>query len=159
MEINYTLPIDAPVETVFELIDDDQQNLLWMEGLIETVCLAPFDRANPVGKTFLQRLKFGAMAVEYRGEVTHFHRPERIGLAVEDKAGNYRMEIDYRFSPTADGGTRLEYASRTTALSASGKAMVAGLRLVAKRMLIAQMNRLRSVAESAPKEAAGGRRA
>ncbi len=149
MEIRYSVTIQAPAELAFDHIDDDRKNLLWMDGLVETVCSRPFDRQNPVGKEFVQRLKFGALGVEYHGEVTNFVRPEWIGLCIRDQAGNYQMQVDYLLAPAPEGGVRLDYVSRTTPLTPTGAALVAGMRMVAKRMVIAQMTRLRTVVEAA----------
>jgi uncharacterized protein YndB with AHSA1/START domain len=148
VRISLSLAIEAPLESVFEFIDDDQKNLLWMNGLEETVCVAPGAADSDVGKQFIQRIRLGAMGVEYHGEVTRHDPPERVALRVHDKGGNYRMEMDYRLSLDAGGATCLDYTCEMSPLTTMGSAMVAGMRPVAKRMLMAQFTRLKDVAES-----------
>lgn len=75
MTVTYSQEIVAPIDRVFDLIDDDQKIKLWMDGLEETIYPEGLDREQAVGTTFKQRIREGGRVVEYDGEVTAYDRP------------------------------------------------------------------------------------
>ena len=48
--------IEAPIETVFDLIRDERNLKLWMDGLEETVYTSDIDLENLLGATFIRRI-------------------------------------------------------------------------------------------------------
>jgi uncharacterized protein YndB with AHSA1/START domain len=144
MEIKYTLAINAPVEKVFNLVDDDEKLKLWMEGLEETVYTSEVDREKPVGTKFRQKIREGGRLVAYEGEVTAYDKPHHLGVRIGNK--QFSMQVDYRFS-SIETGTRLDYSAAM--IEATWFARLVGKLFsgLTKRILNKQMAALKTLAE------------
>ena len=144
MAITYVQHIDAPVETVFDFLDDDEKLKTWMDGLEETIYLADYDRENPVGARFTQRIREGGRITEYDGEVTSYSRPHR--LAVKLWSQHFSVNVDYLLHPE-DGGTRLDYKADMNYTSRIATVMGRLFGWLTRRILVRQMNELKNMAE------------
>src|ERR1051325_6477971 len=98
MNCRYTLFINAPVEKVFGLVDDEKNLKRWMAGLEEVVFPEGYDRAKTVGTKFKQRIKEGGRINEYDGEVVAYSKPHHLAIVIGNK--QFTVHVDYRF--TAD---------------------------------------------------------
>lgn len=147
MTITYSQEIQAPIDRVFDLIDDDQKLKLWMDGLEETIYPEGLDREQAVGATFKQRIREGGRVVEYDGEVTAYDRPHHLGVRIGNES--FSVLVDYRLT-AVDGGTRLDYAAEMVYASWFTR-LVGGLfGWFTRRILNNQMAKLKAVAESGP---------
>ena len=68
------LRIDAPVERVWELIDDDAKVSTWMPNIVATRYPGGKPKDNPVGARFIQEMRQGDRIDSYEGEVTEYER-------------------------------------------------------------------------------------
>ncbi len=144
MAITYVQHIDAPVETVFDFLDDDVKLKRWMEGLEDTIYLADYDRENPVGARFTQRIREGGRITEYDGEVTAYSRPHR--LAVKLWSRHLAVDVDYLLHAEAEG-TRLDYSADMKHGSGVARVMGTLFGWLTRRILVKQMSELKRVAE------------
>lgn len=145
MAITYEQHIDAPVETVFTFLDSDEKLKTWMEGLEETIYLADYDRDNPVGARFTQRIREGGRITEYDGEVIAYSRPHR--LAVKLWSRHFTAKVDYLLH-AEEGGTRLDYSADFEHTSAVARVMGTLFSWLTRGILNRQMAALKRVAEA-----------
>ena len=141
----YNLLIDVPIEAVFEVVDSDEHIKQWMEGFIENVYEKDFDRENPVGKKFKQKLKEGGKIQEYEGEILSYHRPKELGIRL--KHDSFTVDVYYRFSSSGSNQTRLEYECEVEMHSNMTKVVGFLFSWFTKRILEKQMNSLKKYAE------------
>lgn len=146
MDFTHSLRIDAPVDVVFGFLEDERRLKTWMEELESTIYLADYDRSNPVGARFTQRIREGAGVTEYDGEIIVHSRPHR--LAVRLWNDDLTAEIDYLLHAD-DGGTRLEYSAELRHATGLGRAIAAIFGWLTRRSLIDQLGALKRVAEAA----------
>lgn len=146
MAITYVQHIDAPVETVFDFLDDDRKLKTWMEGLEDTIYLADYDRANPVGARFTQRIREGGRITEYDGEVTAYSRPHRLAVKLWSK--NFTVDVDYLLH-AEHGGTRLDYSADLKHATTVARVMGTLFGWLTRHILVNQMSELKRVAEEA----------
>jgi carbon monoxide dehydrogenase subunit G len=111
MRYVYTLEITAPVEKVFDLIQDPQKHKLWLQGVEETRYVGDYDPERPVGARFVQKIREGRRVKDYDGEVTAFERPRHLGIRLYGK--QFSVQVDYRLAPQGRG-THLDYAADIT---------------------------------------------
>ena len=145
MAITYQMDMNAPIEKVFDLVDDDEKIKLWMEGLEETIYTSPHDRENPVGTTFKQKIREGGRVTEYDGIVTDYQKPTHLGIQIGN--ASFRMQVDYRFSETPTG-TRLNYETDMVNPSWIARIMSKLFSWLTKRILNKHMTNLKALAES-----------
>lgn len=144
MKHQYTIDIDAPIETVFDLIDNPEKSKLWMEGLEDTTYTSDDTKAMGAGTTFKQRIREGAQVVEYDGEITHYRKPEYLAMHIGD--GNFTMHVEYKLVPL-DSGTRLHYASEGEVHTWYGQVMEALYSWFTKRIIDRHLDKLKQMAE------------
>jgi uncharacterized protein YndB with AHSA1/START domain len=106
MEAVSSIYINAPIEKVFEYIDDDEKLKLWIDGLISTEYPDGLNRDNAVGTKFKQKLKEGGKIVEYDGEVLAYTKPSFIKIKIWNPT--FGVTVDYNLSPESEG-TKLDY--------------------------------------------------
>ncbi len=137
--------IEAPIETVFDLISDERNLKLWIDGLEATVYTSDVDRQNPLGATFIRRIREGRRVSEYRGEVTVFERPSRLAATI--RGSQFAMAVDYRLESIL-GGTRLAYSAELTDASRIARVFAFLFGWLTRRILRRQMAKLKAVSES-----------
>lgn len=145
MNIEHRIYINAPVQQVFQLLDDGDALKLWMEDLLEMKYRDGGAGDSRLGVRFTQRFKEGGRVGEYAGEVIAYEPLRHLALRVGNR--DFTLRIDYQLVADA-GQTRLDYRAQ----------MVAGnwfMRLTGKlfegftrRILHSQMWRLKTVAEA-----------
>ena len=138
-----TVEISAPVERVFDLIDDPEKAKLWMDGLQETVITE--SPPNRVGTKFRQKIKEGGRTVEYSGEVTAYEPQRR--LAVRIAGTGFGVDVDYRLTPVG-AGTRLEFTCDMTMSNWFFRIMAKLAAGMNHRIIDKQMAKLKAVAET-----------
>ena len=143
--LTLTQEIEAPIETVFDLISDERNLKLWMDGLEETVYTSDIDRENPLGATFIRRIREGRRLSEYRGEVTAHDRPAHLAATI--RSSQFAMTVDYRLEPLA-GGTRLTYSAELGEASWIARVFAFLFGWLTRRILRKQVAKLKAVSES-----------
>jgi len=144
MAVTYSIEMNAPIERVFDYVEDTEKMKLWMDGLEETVYTSGRDPANPVGTKFKQRIREGGRVQEYDGEVLAYEKPKHLAVRIGNKY--FHAVADYRFTPVAEG-TRLDYACDVTCHSWFVKVMGFLFGWFMKRILRKHMTKLKDLAE------------
>jgi uncharacterized protein YndB with AHSA1/START domain len=145
VKLSYQLDVDAPIEKVFALVDDDQNIKRWMDGLEETIYPEGRDSAKPVGTRFKQRIREGRRVADYDGEVTAYDKPRHLGVRIGNK--QFAMQVDYRFHENGTG-TRLNYTTEMVQATGFARLMSALFGWFTRRILDKQMRKLKELAES-----------
>ncbi len=99
--MKHKIHIQAPIETVFDWIENNDKVPLWMEGLESTEYTSNRDPKNLVGTTFKQRMTEFGRTVEYAGEITDHQFPHN--LAVRLKHPRFTMHVTYKLNDTSQG--------------------------------------------------------
>ena len=107
MQISFSQRIDAPIEVVFDCVDDDEKIRQWIPEVVEITYPDGEDRANPIGTRFKQKLKEGGRIAEYDGEVIAYDKPRHLGITLGNPS--FQVEVHYRLSPVGDAATQLDY--------------------------------------------------
>ena len=144
MKITMSVDIDAPLDHVFDLVDDPEKTKLWMDGLEDTFFLTERNPENPVGSRFSRRLRESGRVVEYEGEVTGYAYPTYLALKIGNK--DFTMDVSYRLTPM-DPGTRLDYECDTVMHSAIARIMGTMFGWMTKSIIRNQVTKLKEVAE------------
>jgi uncharacterized protein YndB with AHSA1/START domain len=145
MNCTYTLHINAPIDKVFSLVDEEKNLKKWLDGLEETIFPEGYERAKKVGTKFKQRIREGSRINEYDGEVTAYEKPSHLGIRLSNK--HFSVDVDYRF--TADGSqTRLDYESQLTRGGWFVRLMCRLFAGFSERILDKQLKRLKELAEA-----------
>lgn len=145
MHITYQIDIAAPIDSVFALLDDDDQLMRWMDGLEGTTYPNGKDPANPVGVRFRQRIREGGRVTEYDGAVTAYAKPTHLGVRIGNRS--FTMEVDYHLT-AGDGATRLDYAAQMVEASRFARVMARLFGWLTRRILRKQMTKLKACAEA-----------
>ncbi len=145
MKVTYQLDIAAPISRVFNPVDEDKDLKRWMDGLEETIYPSGYDRTNPVGTKFKQRIREGGRIAEYDGEVTAYQKAKRLGIRIGNR--QFTMQVGYRFSETATG-TRLDYSAEMVAGTWLAHFLSKLFNWFTMRLLDRQMKKLKAAAEA-----------
>ena len=145
MNFTYTVEINAPIARVFELVDDDDNIKLWMDGLEETLYPEGKNRTNPVGTKFKQRIKEGGHVAEYDGRVIAYEKPNHLAITIGNP--QFEMRVVYRFTPKG-AWTWLDYSATMTRGSLFMKLMSKLFAPLTRRILDRKMKKLKELAES-----------
>lgn len=140
-----SVTIRAPIERVWQLIDDPAQLSRWMEGLIESRDLAEGGRPRGIGTRFVQRIREGGREAEYQGEITDYEPPARLGLTIGNRI--FGMRVHYRLE-RVDEGTRLDYSAELERGGALVRVLGTLFGWLTRRILRQQMARLKALAEA-----------
>lgn len=144
--------IAAPLERVWELIDDDENLKRWMDGLVDTSYPDGLDRTRPVGTRFVQRIKEGGRVSEYEGVVTAYDRLKHLGIEIGNRV--FTMGVDYRLT-SVPGGTRLDYTAVMRRGGGFIRVMTVLFGWLTRKILRKQMAKLKALAEAAPTRVPG----
>jgi uncharacterized protein YndB with AHSA1/START domain len=145
MNITYTMDIHAPIDKVFECIDNDELLKKWMHGLVEVVYVLEPDNNHPVGTKFTHKIKEGGKVREYDGEVIAYEKPSLLGVRLSPPM--FTVDVYYRLS-TIENGTRLHYECMLTYHNWFAKLIGSVFSWFSKKILHKQMNSLKELAES-----------
>ncbi len=143
-DITYTIEIQAPIETVFHCINDNEKQKIWMEGLQETKYPEGLDLDNPIGTKFIQKIKEGGRVIEYKGEVIAYDEPTL--CAVQIGNNSFSVKAFYELSKTEEG-TRLDYRAEMGTANLLTKVMGFLFSGMTKRILHKQMMNLKRLSE------------
>ena len=145
MNEKFSMVIAAPVERVWELIDDDANLKRWMDGLVDTSYPDGIDRARPVGTRFVQRIREGGRLSEYEGVVTAYDRLRHLGIEIGNRV--FTMAVDYRLA-TVPEGTRLDYTAVMRRGGGFIRVMTVLFGWLTRKILRKQMAKLKALAEA-----------
>ncbi|MEW6129369.1 MAG: SRPBCC family protein [Acidobacteriota bacterium] len=145
MQFTYNLQINAPIQKVFALVDDEQNLKLWMDGLEETIYPESLNRQNPVGTKFKQRIREGRRIAEYDGEVLVYENPTHLAIIIGNQ--QFTMQVDYRFSAKGEW-TWLDYSATMVGGNFFMKLFAKLFAPLTRRILDRQMRKLKEVAEN-----------
>lgn len=106
MEIIHNQEIIAPIEIVFDYLNDDEKMKLWMEGLESTEYPSGKDAEHPVGTEFIQTIQESGHPQQYTGVVTAFKPPTLLGVKLKGNA--FTANVTYELAAHARK-TELEY--------------------------------------------------
>jgi uncharacterized protein YndB with AHSA1/START domain len=143
--ITYSVDINAPIETAFRMVDDDEKIKEWGQGIESIEYPDGQDRDNPVGTRFIQKIREGGRVADYEGEVTAYQPPHHLGVTFGSK--QFTMQVDYRFTETPTG-TRLDYTGEIIRTTLVGRIMMVLFGWLTQRILKKQMAALKALAES-----------
>lgn len=108
MPMTHTTQINAPIQTVWDHIEDPELQKKWMTGLISNEQVDG-DKSE-VGAKFRMVLKEGGKEQTYDGVITAHDEPRH--MAVELRGGCFKgvssVTADYRLTEE-NGGTKLDY--------------------------------------------------
>jgi len=142
--ITCELDIAAPLEFVFELVDDDDKLKEWMDGVEAISYPEGQNRSDPIGTPFRMRIREGGRAKDYDGRVVAYEKPHHLAITIGDSM--FEMLVNYRFE-RGPGGTRLNYACEMTRGNRFVRVMGWLFRPLTKRIVRKQMTALKSLAE------------
>ena len=145
MNERFSMVIAAPVERVWELIDDDANLKRWMDGLVDTSYPDGIDRAQPVGTRFVQRIREGGRISEYAGVVTAYDRLKHLGIEIGNRV--FTMAVDYRLAGVPEG-TRLDYTAVMRRGGGFIRVMTVLFGWLTRKILRKQMAKLKALAEA-----------
>jgi uncharacterized protein YndB with AHSA1/START domain len=140
-----TIDIEAPISKVFDFINDETKHKLWVEGLEETIHEPGYNRRNPVGSKFKQRIREGKKIEVYDGEVTAYERPKHLGARVYSKA--FSVQVDYRLTYVKKM-THLEFASEVTFHNLAMKMLAGMSRSIMRAVIDKQMKTVKELIEA-----------
>lgn len=145
MHITTTVDIEAPIDVVWPLLNEDENLNLWMPDVIETSYPDGKQAGDPVGTRFIQKIREGGGIKTYDGQVTAYEPRQLLGVRLGDDS-NFQTDVTYRLSE--DGaGTRLDYDCEITLKSWFGRIMsVIGVPM-ARQIVRRHMANLKRVAE------------
>ena len=152
MQTRIEVDIDAPLDVVWAILDDERNLPRWVPEVVETTFLDGHDRANPVGVRFRQKLREAGRVKEYGGVVTAYERRRRLGIRMQDTS--FDMNLLYILAEDR-GGTRLVYELEVVLKSLFGRIMGFMFRLLTMRIVNRQLAALKRIAEEDAKSQAG----
>lgn len=144
MNATFQMDIAAPIETVFDLVDDDEKIKQWMDGVEEISYPDGQDREDPVGKRFNMKIREGGRVADYEGEVLDYDKPNHLAISIG--AHSFSMRVDYRFTSIPEG-TRLDYVCQPLRASFFIRFIGFCFSWLTKRILKKQMAALKELAE------------
>lgn len=145
MTETFSMVVTAPVERVWELIDDEENLKRWMDGLVDTSYPDGLDRARPVGTRFVQRIREGGRITEYEGVVTAHDRLKHLGIEIGNRM--FTMAVDYRLTSVPEG-TRLDYSAVMRRGGGFIRVMTMLFGWLTRKILRKQMAKLKALAEA-----------
>ena len=145
MRVVTTVHIDAPLEKVWPLLDEDKNFKLWMPDVIETTYPDGKPAGDPVGARFAQKIREGGRINTYLGEVTAYEPQRLLGVRLGDER-NFSTNVTYRLSQE-NTGTRLDYACDVHLISWLARIMILIGGPMMRRIVKRHMANLKRVAE------------
>jgi uncharacterized protein YndB with AHSA1/START domain len=140
-----SIDINAPIRTVFDIINDSEKHKLWLDGLLETIHEEGYDPTNPLGSRFKQKIREGRKVEVYDGEVTAYKRPKHLGVRVFNAA--FSAQVDYRLT-SLKKKTHVVFTSEVTFKSVAFRMLAGFSGPMVRGMLEKQLSKLKELAES-----------
>jgi uncharacterized protein YndB with AHSA1/START domain len=140
-----TIEIEAPIALVFDFLNDETKHALWVEGLEETIREPGYNRKNPLGSKFKQRIREGNKVEIYEGEVTAYERPKHLGARVYNKS--FTVQVDYHLNHVKKV-THLEFISEVTFHNLAMKMLAGMSRSLMRAVIEKQMNVVKKLIEA-----------
>ena len=144
MDLQFENDIQALPEAVFDLVSDIENLDRWIDGLQESEYLSDFDAVNPVGARFHQRVKGMEQEIEYEGEILGYEKPTRFALRIGNR--QFSIKLEYHLSPR-QSGTHCALSIDLVKASFKFRLLAAAFSSRAEKILAAQMNNLKALAE------------
>lgn len=152
MQTRIEVDIDAPLDVVWAILDDERNLPRWVPEVVETTFPDGHDRANPVGVRFRQKIREAGKVKEYGGVVTAYEPKKRLGIRMIDE----RFEMNLLYTLSEDrGGTRLVYELATVLKSLFARIMGRIFRSLTMRIVNRQLAALKRIAEEDAKARVG----
>lgn len=145
MQYSYNQQIDAPIEKVFDFIYDEEKIKQWIPELISIEYDSTFNPEQPVGTVFVQRLKEGGRIQKYNGEVMAFKKNHLLELRLWNPG--FTVTVIYKLEPIEKNATLFNYSCSAIFNNWFYRVMGKMFSGYMKRMLITQMEKLKSLAE------------
>ena len=106
MQVTHKIIIRAPIEAVFDWVENNEKVPQWMEGLESTEYTSERDPTHPVGTTFKQRMTEFGRTVEYAGVITQYQFPTLLSVTLS----HHRFTLDVSYTMRVeDSGVSLRY--------------------------------------------------
>ncbi|HUC19936.1 MAG TPA: SRPBCC family protein [Candidatus Polarisedimenticolaceae bacterium] len=144
MKVSYDLTIEAPIETVFAFIEEEDESKEWNPKLESVTNPEGFDPDHPVGTKFVQGVREGGAVDHSTGEVTAYDKPNRLSLRLHHY--DYTVHMTYRLTRLNEN-TRLDYESDLTSSNWFHSLMLPVIQAFNRRSIIRQLHQLRIAAE------------
>lgn len=138
------LRINAPVERVWALIDDEANLPRWMPNVVSTRFPAGKPKDNPVGARFVQEMNEGGKISSFEGEVTEYEPGRLLGVLLKPEA--FAIHVVYHVTGDADW-TRLDYGCDVRPMTWKGWIMLSLGKRMLSSILDQQLGMLKIVAE------------
>ncbi len=145
MKQTCSVDINAPIERVFDFIQDPEKHKLWLQGVEETRYIEPYDPDHRVGTKFKQKIREGGSVKEYDGEVLAFEKPSHLGILLH--CPQFKVRVDYRLTAVGTG-THLDYECNLTCFSWFFRVMAGLFSWFMRGMVRKQLNKLKELAEA-----------
>jgi uncharacterized protein YndB with AHSA1/START domain len=144
MQTTIEVDIDAPLDVVWTILDDERNLPRWVPEVVETTFPDGHDRANPVGVRFRQKIREAGRVKEYGGVVTAYEPRKRLGIRMQD--ASFDMNLLYTLAQEGSG-TRLVYELEVVLKSLFARIMGLLARPLTKRIVGRQLAALKRIAE------------
>lgn len=145
MKIVCSIEINAPISKVFETLNDAGKHKLWLHGLEDTIREPGYDPEDPVGSTFIQKIRDGKKLDVYDGEVVAYEKPKHLGVQVSNEG--MTANVDYRLKAIKKK-TRVEFSSELTFKSLAFRLLVNLSQPVLRGVIANQLKALKELVES-----------
>jgi len=144
MEIEQSIDINAPAETLFTWLTDPERAKQWMDSVEETTFNPPFDPNRPIGAVFKQRVKEMGRSVEYAGTITGFEPSRRYVTKLEHH--RFTLVVDWGLVALPHG-TRLSYKANLLSSDAMVDKLSKAFGWYARKTAESQMKKLKNILE------------
>jgi len=144
MLIAVQIDIEAPLDSVWSVLNDESKHFLWIPGVIQTSYPDVYDRQNQAGTRFRQTIRDGRRQKIYLGEVIAYDAPSLLGFRLRD--GVSHIDTYYRLRPMGTG-TRLDCEVDIAAGTAIGHVFGLVTRFMTARILSRHMDKLKRMTE------------
>lgn len=145
MQLAIEIDIDAPVERVWPLLEDDENLKLWMPDVVETLYPDGKAAGDPVGTRFVQRIREGGRVRAYSGVVTAYEPRRLLGVRLGD-GRNFETDVVYRLKDRG-AATTLDYRCDVRLKSWLARVMIVIGGPMMRRIVKRHMANLKQLAE------------
>jgi uncharacterized protein YndB with AHSA1/START domain len=146
MKFTHTDTINAPIARAFDVVNDPEQIMQWMEGVEAIIPGDPWDPDHPVGSRFTQRIREGGRVAEYQGEVLAYDKPHLLTVTMGNP--QFTMTVTYRFTALDADHTRLDYEADVVMHSFVARIMGTLFAWMTRGIVKKQMAALKALAEA-----------
>ena len=148
-KISRRTSILAPVEYVFDLIQQPESRKLWQKGLVKTVYTYVPDGDTRIGTRFVAHIREGGRVREYPGELIAFE-PGFL-ISIRHASPQFTMESTYAVTSEQEN-SQVEFVTLVTFTSPLAKIMSPIARFSLGLIMGRQLSALKRVAEKTPND-------